>query len=105
MNSKPEKKPEKKRRLFYKSCAVCGTPFEAKTVNALYCSKECKNKAFGLRTYETRQIRGTRKCHDCGKPTDNYRCPSCWRKLRGFSENKCIHSDIEADAVSLPRFY
>jgi hypothetical protein len=23
-----------------------------------------------------------RKCHDCGKPTPDYRCPSCWRKLR-----------------------
>ena len=24
----------------------------------------------------------TRKCHDCGKPTNNYRCEECWRKLR-----------------------
>jgi rRNA maturation endonuclease Nob1 len=23
-----------------------------------------------------------RKCHDCGKPTPDYRCPACWRKLR-----------------------
>ena len=24
-----------------------------------------------------------RKCHDCGKPTANYRCPQCWEKIRG----------------------
>lgn len=23
-----------------------------------------------------------RKCHDCGKPTSNYRCQACWYKLR-----------------------
>lgn len=26
-----------------------------------------------------------RCCHDCGRPTRDYRCPACWRKLRGFS--------------------
>lgn len=26
-----------------------------------------------------------RRCHDCGKPTDNYRCSACWTKLRGFA--------------------
>jgi hypothetical protein len=25
-----------------------------------------------------------RYCHDCGKPTSNWRCEDCWRKLRGF---------------------
>ena len=30
----------------------------------------------GVKTY------GTRHCHDCGKPTPNYRCTECWRKLR-----------------------
>lgn len=24
-----------------------------------------------------------RRCHDCGKPTHNYRCNVCWKKLRG----------------------
>lgn len=27
----------------------------------------------------------THKCHDCGKPTPNYRCPDCWRKIRGYA--------------------
>lgn len=24
-----------------------------------------------------------RKCHDCGKPTNNYRCNECWLKKQG----------------------
>ena len=23
-----------------------------------------------------------RKCHDCGKPCNDYRCKKCWEKLR-----------------------
>lgn len=23
-----------------------------------------------------------RRCHDCGAPTTDYRCPACWAKLR-----------------------
>jgi|GEM_PF-6374616 hypothetical protein len=25
-----------------------------------------------------------RRCHDCGKPCNNYRCEACWRRRRGF---------------------
>lgn len=35
-----------------------------------------------LRNLEKKQ---GRCCHDCGRPTRDYRCPACWRKLRGFS--------------------
>lgn len=28
--------------------------------------------------------RKTRRCHDCGRPTNQYRCDRCWKKLRGF---------------------
>lgn len=24
-----------------------------------------------------------RRCHDCGRPTNDYRCPKCWARLRG----------------------
>lgn len=38
--------------------------------------------------------RGTRACHDCGRPTHQYRCEACWRKLRGYgfsgSADGCI---------------
>jgi len=33
---------------------------------------------------------GMRHCHDCGKPTTDYRCPKClsaWRRRHGISEN------------------
>ena len=23
-----------------------------------------------------------RRCHDCGRPTTDYRCPRCWARLR-----------------------
>lgn len=26
--------------------------------------------------------RNTRRCHDCGRPTTDYRCPRCWARLR-----------------------
>ena len=28
---------------------------------------------------------GKRPCHDCGRPTNDYRCASCWEKLRGYA--------------------
>lgn len=27
--------------------------------------------------------RAQRRCHDCGQPTNNYRCPACWERIRG----------------------
>lgn len=27
-----------------------------------------------------------RRCHDCGRPTVNYRCEVCWRKRRGYGQ-------------------
>ena len=28
------------------------------------------------------QMEPTRRCHDCGRPTTDYRCPRCWARLR-----------------------
>lgn len=40
-----------------------------------------------------------RRCHDCGRPTPDYRCPACWRKLRqrlGCSaEEELINEKLE----------
>ena len=33
----------------------------------------------------------SRKCHDCGKPTNDYRCPKCWQKIRS---RDCIPMDV-----------
>lgn len=29
-----------------------------------------------------RITRYMRRCHDCGRPTTDYRCPACWARLR-----------------------
>lgn len=39
----------------------------------------------------------TRRCHDCGRPTTDYRCPRCWAKLRsrgGYSTTDTVQ-DVE----------
>jgi hypothetical protein len=38
------------------------------------------------------ELFGTRVCHDCGRPTPNYRCDSCWKKRRGFGADMEITS-------------
>ncbi|HEU6435843.1 MAG TPA: hypothetical protein VE028_00130 [Nitratidesulfovibrio sp.] len=44
--------------------------------------------------------RGSRACHDCGKPTDNYRCNACWKRVRGYgvgdepAEETCDAHDV-----------
>lgn len=29
-----------------------------------------------------------RRCHDCGRMTWDYRCPACWRRLRGGQDRE-----------------
>lgn len=36
-----------------------------------------------------------RRCHDCGKPTWDFRCPDCWRKLR-----KDLDCGIEDETIN-----
>lgn len=49
---------------------------------------EYRAKALGLvhspeRKYHPPTAKeGMRACHDCGRPTWDYRCSACWRKLR-----------------------
>lgn len=33
---------------------------------------------------ETGYKKTLRKCHDCGKPTPDYRCKECWLKKQRF---------------------
>ena len=32
---------------------------------------------------ELKPLEGRRRCHDCGKPTADFRCAECWKKIRG----------------------
>ena len=43
--------------------------------------------------------RPKRKCHDCGKPTDDYRCPECRRKWR--LKNDVMLADNGGDVESI----
>ena len=39
-----------------------------------------------------------RKCHDCGKPTNAYRCPECWAKIRrngGYASPESAHNVLD----------
>ena len=79
-------------------CRVCGAEFEAKANNQKYCSPDCMRKARRegrARNARERYARekpsasgkyvapgeeaplNLRKCHDCKKPTTQYRCPAC----------------------------
>ncbi|MBU1002765.1 MAG: hypothetical protein KKE73_09605 [Proteobacteria bacterium] len=42
-----------------------------------------------------RDTKPKRVCHDCGRPTDNYRCSHCWKVIRGESETSISPMDPE----------
>ncbi len=42
--------------------------------------------------------RGSRACHDCGKPTDNYRCNACWKRVRGYGVGEESAAEEACDA-------
>lgn len=41
---------------------------------------------------------GNRHCHDCGKPTYNYRCNRCWKRLRGYAVGEESAAEEACDA-------
>lgn len=83
-------------------CVHCGGEIAAtRQGNAVYCSKKCCRAEKSKREKERRGVATPKKlavnfgkprtCHDCGKPTANYRCPECWKKLRagmGITESE-----------------
>ncbi|WP_297668962.1 hypothetical protein [uncultured Desulfovibrio sp.] len=75
-----------------RGCVVCGRQFEPHTSNARCCSPECARIVDNRRPHGALRAASCsnravdapqRRCHDCGKPTNNYRCAACWQKLRG----------------------
>lgn len=45
-------------------------------------SKEWNDERREMERENKRIIHYTRNCHDCGKPTSNYRCAKCLKKWR-----------------------
>lgn len=86
-----------------RSCLTCGRRFVPRTRTQRCCCERCRQKrAEALKAAEAakgnvpttaprpeprgRLRRNQRHCHDCGKPTNDYRCPRCrrkWLKLNG----------------------
>lgn len=68
-----------------KHCAnpACNLLFQGRA-NKIYCSKECGQHVINRRhaKYEPTVAAALRKCHDCGRPTADYRCQNCLRKWR-----------------------
>ena len=45
---------------------------------------------------EKRGIGALRKCHDCGRPTSNFRCPAChakWRVKNGLAPMRSVFDE------------
>lgn len=95
--------------VWKKKCPVCGADFEARLKNTKYCtacrelSASVRERRAGKSVRERRagkdvfaadyavkcgemsaEKSGTasRACHDCGKPTTDYRCPACQKAFR-----------------------
>lgn len=49
------------------------------------------------RAAHSRDTPAGRRCHDCGRPTTNYRCDKCWAKIRGGGE--ATNSPLDPDFV------
>lgn len=81
-----------------RTCKVCGKTFMPKKQKSICCSEECRKKFYSP-FREPEPITCKRKCHDCGKPTTNYRCPLClakWKRKHGVSisdYNNANHED------------
>ena len=74
---------------------IYGTPLETlvnmfnNRFNTSLNLNQIKNICYRLKlknTLKGHRIRGriktTRFCHDCGKPTNNSRCTTCWEEIR-----------------------
>ena len=81
------------------TCKNCGQLFVPKSKQNCFCCRHCnrawQRKQLRLRHKQEKKAVATqlpkmepikpiplRPCHDCGKPTTQFRCPECWAKLR-----------------------
>ena len=55
------------------------------------CSRKVAQKN-GVYLNNKRAGTSQRRCHDCGKPTTDYRCPACWDKLRAGRDDYCANA-------------
>ncbi len=104
-----------------KTCAICGTEFTSPNPRTLTCSPKCSAKlnqrnnsmknnvpkknvkdASGNRVFDKiTGLRYNRKCHDCGRPTNDYRCAKCLQKWR--NKNKVSGSGEQLESYMVGR--
>lgn len=63
-------------------CRYCGETFVCRYGTQKYCSASCRESVEldGSAALDDPR-RHLRKCHDCGKPTPDYRCNACREKF------------------------
>lgn len=64
-----------------KVCARCGAAFMPRNSAQVYCTLSCANAMESDRRRKGLSLDVTRKCHDCGRPTTDYRCPNCRQRF------------------------
>ena len=77
-----------------RACLHCGRSFTSTNRGRQkYCDNTCRYAAQTgvsreeyIRDWEKGNSLTQRRCHDCGRPTNDYRCPSCWAKKRSETE-------------------
>ena len=79
-----------------KTCIVCGAVL--KNWQHKFCSDACK-KEDAKQEKRDINLKILRPCHDCGKPTSDYRCRECWEKLR-----RGLGISMEADGYALSTY-
>ena len=103
-------KPKQSRNYGEAECAVCGKIFSKRAYNSTHCEDCCDVAKEKVRRCDFQRARGmklqdgslpnglppSRTCHDCGAPTNNYRCAECWMKIQHG-----LNSDIAAEEYSV----
>ena len=95
-------------------CQRCGAQVQAKISSRKFCD-DCLRKRNAERMRQSRVHERrmpaddslfSRECHDCKKPTTQYRCPQCheeWRRKHGVPEDAC-GEDIYLGAL-MPEYF
>ena len=99
-----------------RTCVICGDKFTPRTYHQKTCCPKCRDELNTINSKHKTPAtpsdsminRGTglaysRKCHDCGKPTNDYRCPRClakWRNKYHVSGNEQLESYTTGRSVS-----
>ena len=77
-------------------CEQCGKPFYGHG-NARFCCAACRRRHDRAKSEERKLLSkpgavAMRACHDCGRPTTDYRCQDC---QKAFRQRYCVTSTVD----------